>query len=150
MLACRYANCAAFKYDVSWNPDSDSITVGERRVALHARACLALEHYMILRPILRGDYLFVGSGSGWSMKTGCIYAVIRRLARMLERISGFRICGGLVMPARFMDSNQSESLPLLPPKTPGSMLSKVKTKRPGASSELLLIAGIHPRLRDTL
>ena len=73
----------SLKYDVSWNPDSDSITVGERRVALHARACLALEHYMILRPILRGDYLFVGSGPGWSMKTGCIYAVIRRLARML-------------------------------------------------------------------
>lgn len=70
------------KYMGGWNSDSDSITVDERQVSLHARACLALEHYMILRPILRGDYLFVGSGPDWSMKPSHVYTTIRRLARM--------------------------------------------------------------------
>ena len=78
------------KYDESWSPDNNTITAGQRPVALHARACLALEHYMILRPILRGDYLLVGGGPGWSLKPGSFYRILRRLARICGVKTGVR------------------------------------------------------------
>jgi site-specific recombinase XerD len=70
------------KYDGSWSADTSAIVSGERQVHLHAKACLALEHYMILRPILRGEYLFAGAGPGWSLKPSRVYCIIRRLARL--------------------------------------------------------------------
>lgn len=72
----------SLKYDEGWTADHSTIRVGESNIDLHARACLALKHYMILRPILQGDYLFVGKGAGWSVKPGSIYWIIRRLARL--------------------------------------------------------------------
>ena len=70
------------KYDDSWSADKNAIIAGERTVALHAGACLALEHYMILRPILRGDYFLVGSGPQWSLRPGSVYGIVGRLARL--------------------------------------------------------------------
>ncbi len=58
------------------------LTVGERVVSLHPRASLALEHYLILRPILKGDYLIVGNGSGSALKHSSVYSTVRRLARL--------------------------------------------------------------------
>ena len=72
----------SLRYEEGWSSDNEIIQIGDRKVTLHARACLALEHYGILRPILKGDYLLVGSGPGWSMKPGQIYATVRKLARM--------------------------------------------------------------------
>lgn len=71
----------SLKYDGQWTADKNYIKMGERIVNLHARACLALEHYMILRPILCGDYLFAGKGEEWSLKPSMVYWMVRRLAR---------------------------------------------------------------------
>ncbi len=72
----------SLRYEEGWSSDNDNIQVGDRKVSLHGRACLALEHYGILRPVLKGDYLLVGSGPERSMKPGQVYATVRKLARM--------------------------------------------------------------------
>lgn len=75
------------KWDGVWSADKNAISTGERQISLQARACLALEHYMILRPILRGEYLLPGSGPGWSLKPGRVYSIVR----CLSRVSGVRV-----------------------------------------------------------
>lgn len=71
----------SLRYDPSWSPDITHITASELTVTLHARACLALEHYLILRPILEGEHLLVGSGPDGSMKRSTVYGILRRLGR---------------------------------------------------------------------
>lgn len=73
----------SLKYDGNWTADNNTLIVGDRAVTLHARACLALEHYMILRPILRGDHLFAGKGPSCSLKHASAYGMVRRLARLV-------------------------------------------------------------------
>lgn len=80
----------SLKYDENWSADNNTIEVSQRRVVLHPRACLALEHYMILRPIIRGEFLFAGPGPGWSLKPAQIYWIIRRLARQTDVQVGVR------------------------------------------------------------
>lgn len=70
------------RYDPHWSTDNGMLEVGERAVTLQAWACLALEHYLILRPILQGNYLLVGKGADNSLKASSIYSTVRRLARL--------------------------------------------------------------------
>lgn len=72
----------SLRYDRLWSPDNSRLTVGERVVTLHARACLALAHYLILRPILKGCYLMVGNGAENALKRSSVYSTVRRLARL--------------------------------------------------------------------
>lgn len=72
----------SLKYEGLWSSDTGMLTVGERVVALHPRASLALEHYSILRPILKGDYLIVGNGAENALKHSSVYNALRRLARL--------------------------------------------------------------------
>ncbi len=68
-----------------WNgePAGDCLQLGKRQIMLHPEARLALKHYMILRPILTGDYLVVGGGEEWSLKPGTVYALLKRLSKKI-------------------------------------------------------------------
>ncbi len=85
----------------------DGIRIGERKIRLHPEARLALEHYLILRPILLGSYLIVGNGEGWALKPGTVYAVIKRLAKRIDapvsvrdlRLARFTQLPGVLAPA---------------------------------------------------
>ena len=72
----------SLRYDRLWSPDNSKLRVGERVVSLHARACLALEHYLRLRPILKGHYLIVGNGAENALQHSSVYGTVRRLARL--------------------------------------------------------------------
>ncbi|MDD3267829.1 MAG: phage integrase N-terminal SAM-like domain-containing protein [Syntrophomonadaceae bacterium] len=69
-----------------WNgqPVGDSLQIGKRKILLHPEARLALKHYMVLRPILMGDYLIVGDGEEWSLKPGAVYALLQRLSKKIH------------------------------------------------------------------
>ncbi len=58
-----------------------TIKVGKRQVSLHAEARLAWQHYMILRPILRGPFLLVGNRQDASFDPGTVYSMVSNLAR---------------------------------------------------------------------
>ncbi|MDD3268161.1 MAG: phage integrase N-terminal SAM-like domain-containing protein [Syntrophomonadaceae bacterium] len=92
-----------------WNgqPAGNSLQVGKHKIMLHPEARLALKHYMILRPILMGDYLIVGDGEEWSLKPNAIYALLKRLSRKIQtsvsirdlRLAQFMKAAGHVSPA---------------------------------------------------
>lgn len=69
-----------------WNgePGGESLLVGKRRIMLHPEAQLALKHYMIVRPILMGDFLIVGQGKEWSLKPGTVYSLLKGLSRKAQ------------------------------------------------------------------
>lgn len=52
---------------------SEIIKVGQREIILHPEAQLALSHYLLLRPILWGEYLIAGEEADRSLKTGFVY-----------------------------------------------------------------------------
>ncbi|MDD3269026.1 MAG: phage integrase N-terminal SAM-like domain-containing protein [Syntrophomonadaceae bacterium] len=93
-------------HSLQWNgePARDSLRAGKRTIMLHPEAQLALKHYMILRPILMGDFLIVGQGEEWSLKPGAVYSLLKRLSRKIKaqisvrdlRLAQFtKIAGGL-------------------------------------------------------
>lgn len=60
------------------------IKVGGRVITLHPEAQLALNHYLILRPVLRGDYLIAGEAADGSLKPGAIYYIMRKFSQKIN------------------------------------------------------------------
>ncbi|MEQ8174213.1 MAG: phage integrase N-terminal SAM-like domain-containing protein [Syntrophomonadaceae bacterium] len=61
----------------------DHLVLDDRQVKLHSEARLALEHYMILKPILLGDRLIVGNSRDGFLKPGEVYYLLRRFSRKI-------------------------------------------------------------------
>lgn len=68
----------------------DHLVLDDRQVELHSEARLALEHYMILRPILLGDRLIVGNSRDGILKPGEVYYLLRRFSRKIG--TRVRVC----------------------------------------------------------
>lgn len=67
------------------------VELGSSILKLAGEAELALRHYLILRPILEGSYLIVGSRrSNWALTPGIVYGVLRRLCHKTQRQVGVR------------------------------------------------------------
>lgn len=62
---------------------SESIKVGQREIILHPEAQLALSHYLLLRPILWGEYLIAGEGADRSLKTGFVYYLLQKFSKKI-------------------------------------------------------------------
>jgi hypothetical protein len=61
----------------------EHLVLSERKVRLHREARLALEHYMILRPLLIGDRLIVGSNKDGVLRPGAVYYLLRRFSEKI-------------------------------------------------------------------
>lgn len=62
---------------------TESIEVDKRIIKLHPEAQLALSHYLLLRPILRGEYLIAGEGEGWSLKPSAVYYILQKFSKKI-------------------------------------------------------------------
>lgn len=56
---------------------------GRRRVELEEATRQALQHYLLLRPILRGSYLIVGNSPDWSLTPAAVYGLLKRINKKL-------------------------------------------------------------------
>jgi len=61
----------------------EHLVLPERKVRLHREARLALEHYMILRPILLGDRLIVGNSRDGVLRPRSVYYLLRRFSKKI-------------------------------------------------------------------
>jgi len=69
------------RYDENAGPGS--IKAKERVITLHPEARLALSHYLILRPILRGAYLIAGEEADCSLKPGAVYYLMHKFSQKI-------------------------------------------------------------------
>jgi len=69
------------EWDGRESADYDTLPVGERVIQLHPEARSALKDYLILRPILCGDFLIVGDGPGYSLPPRFVYNLLQKLSR---------------------------------------------------------------------
>jgi len=69
------------RYDA--HSGSSSLKVGERVIMLHPEARLALSHYLILRPILWGEYLIAGEATDRSLKPDVVYYILQKFSKKI-------------------------------------------------------------------
>lgn len=69
------------RYDEKAGPEN--IRVGERSIKLHGEAKLALSHYLLLRPILWGEYLIAGEAADYSLKPAAVYRLLRKFSKKI-------------------------------------------------------------------
>lgn len=62
---------------------NDQLVLNDRQVSLHSKARLALEHYMILRPLLIGDRLVVGNSRVSVLQPWEVYNLLRRFSHKI-------------------------------------------------------------------
>lgn len=70
------------RYDA--NSGTDNLKVGERVLVLHPEARVALSHYLILRPILWGDYLIAGEEHDRFLKPDTVYYILQKLSKKIS------------------------------------------------------------------
>lgn len=82
------------------------LLLGQRRVPLHPELRQAIEDYMIIRPLQRGEFLIVGRGSEGDRQPGQIYHLLKRFSR----VTGVRVTVRDLRLARFREQFGAENV----------------------------------------